>query len=190
MGRLLYGVDLRALGSGNAGGTNALRVLGWRAGVPVMAVDVGKGALATALPLLANVGEPAWLPLLCAVLAVLGHVFPVFARFRGGKGVATGAGALIVLAPLAALASAAVWGLVVATTRIVSIASVLAALALPGAVFLLGERAPRGLFALSAALALFVVWTHRTNLRRLLRGEEKPITVGRPTRPASADGDS
>jgi glycerol-3-phosphate acyltransferase PlsY len=144
-----------------------------------MAVDVGKGALATALPRLADVGEPAWLPLLCAVLAVVGHVFPVFARFRGGKGVATGAGALIVLAPLAALAAAVVWGLVVAATRIVSIASVLAALALPGAVVLLGERAPRGLLALSAALALFVVWTHRTNLRRLLRGEEKPITVAR-----------
>ncbi len=183
MGRLAYGVDLRALGSGNAGGTNTLRVLGWRAGLPVMAVDVGKGALATALPALTQVAEPAWLPLLCAVLAVAGHVFPVFARFRGGKGVATGAGALIVLAPLAAFACAVVWGLVVAATRIVSIASVLAALTLPLAVLLLGERSPRGLLALSVALSLFVVWTHRTNLRRLLRGEEKPITVGRAGRP-------
>jgi len=147
--------------------------------LPVMAVDVGKGALAVALPTLVGVGAPAWLPVACAVLAVVGHVFPLFARFRGGKGVATAAGALIVLAPLAALACAMVWGLVIAATRIVSIASVLAALALPGAVLLLGQRAPRGLLALSVALALFVVWTHRTNLRRLLRGEEKPITVGR-----------
>jgi glycerol-3-phosphate acyltransferase PlsY len=154
-------------------------VLGWRAGVPVMAVDVGKGALAAALPTLAGVVAPAWLPIACAVLAVVGHVFPLFARFRGGKGVATAAGALIVLAPLAALACAMVWGLVVAATRIVSIASVLAAFALPGAVALLDGRAPRGLFVLSVALALFVLWTHRTNLRRLLRGEEKPITVAR-----------
>jgi glycerol-3-phosphate acyltransferase PlsY len=178
---------VRTLGSGNAGGTNALRVLGWRAGLPVMAVDVGKGALATALPAITQVAEPAWLPLLCAVLAVGGHVFPVFARFRGGKGVATGAGALLVLAPVAALACAVVWGLVVAATRIVSIASVLAALALPVAVSFLGERAPRGLLALSIALALFVVWTHRTNLGRLLRGEEKPITVGRPDGPPTGD---
>jgi len=152
-----------------------------------MAVDVGKGALATALPRLAGIDTPAWLPLLCAVLAVVGHVFPVFARFRGGKGVATGAGALIVLAPLAALACAAVWGLAVAATRVVSLASLLAALALPLAVSFLGERAPRGLLALSIALALFVVWTHRTNLRRLLRGEEKPITVGRPGAPPADD---
>lgn len=148
-----------------------------------MAVDVGKGALATALPTIAGVGAPTWLPLACAVLAVVGHVFPVFARFRGGKGVATGAGALIVLAPLAALACAVVWGVTVAATRVVSLASLLAAFALPVAVFLLGERAPRGLLALSAALALFVVWTHRTNLRRLVRGQEKPITVGPPGGP-------
>lgn len=162
-------------------------MLGWRAGLPVMAVDVGKGALAAALPRAAGVDAPAWLPLLCAVLAVIGHVFPVFARFRGGKGVATGAGALIVLAPLPAFACAAVWGLTVAATRVVSLASLLAALTLPVTVFLLGERAPRGLLVLSVALALFVVWTHRTNLRRLLRGEEKPITVGRPGGPAADD---
>ena len=187
LGRLLHGVDLRTLGSGNAGGTNALRVLGWRVGLPVMAVDVGKGSLATALPALVGVSDPGWLPLACAVAAVLGHVFPVFARFRGGKGVATGAGALIVLAPLAALACAMVWGLVVAATRIVSVASVLAALTLPFAVGWLDGRAPRGLLVLSVGLALFVAWTHRGNLRRLLRGEEKPITVGRAGSPP-ADG--
>jgi glycerol-3-phosphate acyltransferase PlsY len=189
LGRLLHGVDLRTLGSGNAGGTNALRVLGWRVGLPVMAVDVGKGALATALPTLAGVGDPAWLPLACAVAAVVGHVFPVFARFRGGKGVATGAGALLVLAPLAALGCAAIWGATVAVTRLVSLASVLAALALPVAVGLLGGSAPRGLLALSVGLALFVVWTHRSNLRRLLRGEEKPITVGRAGEPPTGDAD-
>jgi glycerol-3-phosphate acyltransferase PlsY len=80
-----------------------------------------------------------------------------------------------------------VWALVVGATRIVSIASMLAALALPGAVLLLGQRAPRGLLVLSVALALFVVWTHRTNLRRLLHGEEKPITVGRASGRPPAD---
>jgi len=162
-------------------------VLGWRVGLPVMAVDVGKGALATALPTLAGADDPAWLPLACAVAAVVGHVFPLFARFRGGKGVATGAGALLVLAPLAALGCAAIWGATVAVTRLVSLASVLAALALPAAVGLLGDSAPPGLLALAVGLALFVVWTHRSNLRRLLRGEEKPITVGRAGEPPTGD---
>ncbi len=181
MGRLFFGRDIRALGSGNAGGTNALRVFGWRAALPVMAVDVGKGALAALLPRALAVGDPAWLAVACAAAAVIGHVLPVLAGFRGGKGVATGAGAFLVLAPWAALACGVVWVLVVALTRIVSLASLVAALALPAAVALLaGHRVP-WLLPVSAALAGLVMWTHRSNLRRLAHGEEARITVGRPT---------
>lgn len=179
MGRCFFGVDVRRLGSGNAGGTNTLRTLGWRAALPVMAVDVGKGVLAALLPRLAGVSEPAWLPAACAVLAVLGHCYPVLASFRGGKGVATGGGAVAVLAPWAALACAVIWGVTVAQTRLVSLASILAALALPFAVFLLDDGMPPGLAPAAVALALLVVWTHRSNIGRLLRREEPRITVGK-----------
>lgn len=179
MGRCFFGVDVRRLGSGNAGGTNTLRTLGWKAALPVMAIDVGKGVLAALLPYLAGTVEPAWLPVACAALAVVGHCYPVLASFRGGKGVATGGGALAVLAPWAALACAVVWGTILASTRIVSIASILTAAVLPFAVWLLVDDAPPGLVPLSIGLALLVAWTHRSNVGRLLRGEEAPITVGR-----------
>lgn len=179
MGRCFFGADVRRLGSGNAGGTNTLRTLGWQAALPVMAVDVGKGVLAALLPHLAGVSEPAWLPAACALLAVLGHCYPVLASFRGGKGVATGGGAVAVLAPWAALACAVIWGATVARTRLVSLASILAALALPFAVWLLDDGLPPGLSPIAVALALLVVWTHRTNIRRLLSREEPRITVGK-----------
>jgi acyl phosphate:glycerol-3-phosphate acyltransferase len=179
VGRCIFGVDVRHLGSGNAGGTNTLRTLGWRAALPVMAVDVGKGVLAGLLPRLAGANEPAWLPAACAMLAVLGHCYPVLASFRGGKGVATGGGAVAVLAPWAALACAVVWGVTVALTRLVSLASILAALALPFVVWLLDDDLAPGLSPLAVALALLVVWTHRTNIGRLLRREEPRITVGK-----------
>jgi glycerol-3-phosphate acyltransferase PlsY len=156
-----------------------LRTLGWRAALPVMAVDVAKGALAALLPRLAGVVAPPWLPVACAALAVLGHCYPILASFRGGKGVATGGGAVVILAPWAALACAAVWGTALALTRIVSIASILAALALPFAVWLLSDGARPGLLPVSFGLTLFVVWTHRANIGRLLRGEEARITVGK-----------
>ena len=184
MGRLLFGTDIRACGSGNAGGTNALRVLGWRAGLFVIVVDVGKGALAALLPALLAIPSPAWLPLACAALAVAGHCFPVLARFHGGKGIATGAGALVVLAPGAVAVCAVVWAVLVATTRLVSLASLLAAAVLPGAVAVLGGSVP-GLLPVSFALAAFVAWAHRDNLRRLLHGEERRLVVARrPPTPA------
>lgn len=179
MGRWFFGVDVRRLGSGNAGGTNTLRTLGWRAALPVMAVDVGKGAVAALLPRLFGASEPAWLPVACAALAVLGHCYPAFASFRGGKGVATGGGAVAVLAPWAALVCAAVWGVTIATTRLVSLASILAAVTLPLAVWFLDDGQPPGMSLIAVALALFVGWTHRSNIGRLLHREEPRITVGR-----------
>ncbi|MEW6336688.1 MAG: glycerol-3-phosphate 1-O-acyltransferase PlsY [Acidobacteriota bacterium] len=176
VGRFFFGVDVRTRGSGNAGGTNTLRTLGWGAGIAVMAVDVGKGVVAAMLPALTQITGPRWLPVACLIAAVGGHVFPVFADFRGGKGVATGAGALVVLAPVPAAACAVVWFVLLAATRVVSVA---AAVALPIAVASLPGRGPEGLLPASVGLAAFVVWTHRANLRRLRRGEEPRTTVAR-----------
>lgn len=179
VGRFFFGVDIRTRGSGNAGGTNTLRTLGWRAGILVMAVDVAKGVLAATLPALTHTTAPPWLPVACMAAAVAGHVFPIFAGFRGGKGVATGGGALAVLAPGPAAVCALVWLALVAVTRIVSVASVASAVTLPIAVASFPGGKPTGLVPTSIGLALFIVWTHRGNLRRLWRGEEPRTTVAR-----------
>lgn len=165
----LRGIDLREHGSGNLGATNAFRVLGARWAAPVMALDIAKGFLPTyAFPALVG-GGTAW-ALVFGVAAILGHVFPVYMRFRGGKGVATGAGVFLALAPAAVVLGLLVWSLVVAATRTVSLGSIAAALALPLLVWWLYGR---GLvLAVAVSLAVFVLFTHRTNIRRLLRGEE------------------
>ena len=169
--RAVYGIDLRHEGSGNLGATNTFRVLGWKAALPVMLVDVAKGWL------------PAWLfpaldgarwewALAYGAAAILGHVFSVWVRFRGGKGVATSAGVFLALAPWAVLAGFAVWLAVVLTTRIVSLGSILAALTVPVAVLLTPHQGGDALLAFTVALALFVLWAHRANVVRLLRGQE------------------
>jgi acyl phosphate:glycerol-3-phosphate acyltransferase len=169
-GRGLRGIDLRDHGSGNLGATNAFRVLGWKAAVPVMVVDVAKGWLPVVLfPVLAGDPSLGW-SLAFGTAAILGHVFSVFVGFRGGKGVATSAGVFLALAPWAALIGALVWGIALVLTRIVSVASLLAAVVLPMAVF--ATREPRLVFWLSVALGAFVIYAHRGNIRRLARGEE------------------
>ncbi len=178
--KLFFGVDVRTLGSGNAGATNVARTLGWKAALPVVLVDVGKGALAAALPKLLAQSFPVWLPLACVVAAVVGHAFPVFAGFRGGKGVATAGGGLAVLAPALVGIAAGVWLLVVLVTRIVSLASLLAALALTVASFALPSLAAWGMEPLSLMLCFFVFWTHRQNIRRLLSGQEPRFSFGKP----------
>lgn len=178
--KLFFGVDVRTLGSGNAGATNVARTLGWKAALPVVLVDVGKGALAVALPKLLTVSFPVWLPLACAVAAVVGHTFPVFAGFRGGKGVATAGGGLLVLAPALVGIAALVWLFVVLATRIVSLASLLAALVLAVASFALPSLAPWGMKPLSVLLCFFVFWTHRQNIQRLFSGQEPRFAFGKP----------
>jgi acyl phosphate:glycerol-3-phosphate acyltransferase len=176
----LRGVDLRRQGSGNLGATNAFRVLGWRAALPVVVVDMAKGWVPTALfPLWAGTGSLEW-ALAYGALAIVGHVFSVFVGFKGGKGVATSAGVFLALAPWAVLIGFVVWGISVVLTRIVSVGSILAALVLPFAVF--ATNAPRTVFWLALALSLFVIYAHRENIRRLARGEENRL--GR--RPESA----
>ena len=178
MGRL-RGVDIREQGSGNAGGTNALRTQGWRFALGVIVIDVGKALLAAgwlpgaALPLVAP--DPTldrdWLAVSCAAAAVIGHVYPVWYEFRGGKGAATLIGAVAVLEPLALLPVLLVWLAVVTLTGYVGLGTMLGAASLP--VYFACQQPrllPYVLFGL--AMALFVVYTHRSNIARMRAGNE------------------
>ncbi len=182
-GRAL-GADLGSRGSGNYGATNVFRVLGPAPAVAVLIVDVGKGFFPVfLLPRLwpTPLVEPTVYAVILALAAVLGHVFSVFLRFRGGKGIGTAAGAYLALAPWAILGAAVVWGAIVAGTRLVSLASLAGAVTLLALVLFhdfgspLSDLAVRGLTAL---LVVFVFWTHRENIGRLARGREKRIAAG------------
>lgn len=168
--RLLRGQDLRTLGSGNLGATNLYRVLGWKYAVPVGLFDLLKGAVPVLwfAPLAGGGDRTA---ILLGMAAVVGHVFSVFAGFRGGKGVATGAGVVLGLAPWAFVVALVTWIIVVKASGYVSLGSMGAALVLPPAVWLLHpERRP--LIWLFAGLAGAIVIFHRANIRRLLAGTE------------------
>ncbi|MDD3180532.1 MAG: glycerol-3-phosphate 1-O-acyltransferase PlsY [Opitutaceae bacterium] len=170
-----YGVDIFEAGSGNPGATNVKRVLGAKPGYAVFALDFLKGAVATGWPLVPALfgptGGDGLLPgLVGLVAALLGHSFSCFTRFRGGKGVATAAGGLVVLMPMACLAGAAVWFLTFLISRYVSLASILAAVAVPAASWAL--RNPLPLNIVATAIGVFVIVRHRANIRRLLDGTE------------------
>ncbi|HEX7120443.1 MAG TPA: glycerol-3-phosphate 1-O-acyltransferase PlsY [Longimicrobiales bacterium] len=169
VGRWARGIDLRQHGSGNLGATNAFRVLGWRLALPVLLFDIFKGWLPTFVFPRLDAAAPEW-ALAYGIAAIIGHVFSVYVRFRGGKGIATSAGVFLALAPLAVLVGVLIWSAVVAATRIVSLASIVAALTLPLIVYAI--RGTTAVFWVSAALAAFVIYAHRSNIRRLLRGEE------------------
>jgi glycerol-3-phosphate acyltransferase PlsY len=177
----IAGIDIRKVGSGNIGATNVTRTLGRRYGYSVFLVDFAKGALAVCISiLLSQHVEPKTKSteiygIVGAVFCVLGHVFPAWLRLRGGKGVATSAGALFGLMPLAALIGAVVWVLTFEVTRYVSVASVTTAVILPVAVLgLTYARHANGmeLFYFSLCLAAVVVFRHRSNLSRLVHGTE------------------
>lgn len=170
------GIDLRAHGSGNLGATNAIRVLGAGLGVPVLLLDILKG-VAGALWIPAAFGADGNARLLCGAAAILGHVFPVFLRFRGGKGVATAGGAFLALAPAATGIAMGVFVATLLASRYVSLASMLAAIALPTALWFTG--APALLRGAGIAIGLLVVIRHRTNLDRIRRGTEGRVPLGR-----------
>ena len=182
LARAAYGVDLRTQGSGNLGGTNAFRVLGWKAALPVMLVDIGKGWLPVwYFPQIQPSTSPSTWALAYGGASVLGHVLSFWVGFKGGKGIATSGGVLLALAPVAVAVCLGVWLGVVSVTRIVSVASLSAALTLPVVVYLLpGEGNTMVWF--SGALSVFVVWSHRANIQRLLRGEENSFRRAEPER--------
>jgi len=168
-----FGVpDVRRVGSGNVGATNVLRSAGKAAGALALVLDVGKGAAAEALAGQLAPGEAA-LPAAAAVAAVVGHMFPVWLRFQGGKGVATGLGAFAPLAPAAALGAIAAFAIVALATRFVSLGSVSGAVVLAGLV--IGLRGLDPVAAAAAVSAALVVFRHRSNLRRILGGTERRV---------------
>ena len=174
IGRAAYRVDLRARGSGNLGATNVFRVLGWRAGVPVIVADVLKGfAPAYFFPRLDGLPSADW-AVLYGAAAVLGHVFSFWVGFRGGKGVATGAGVVGALSPPVLVVGAVAWGMALFLTRYVSLASVSAASVAALSSWLVAG-AGTALRAFMLAVAVFVAWSHRSNLARLRAGKEPKL---------------
>lgn len=163
--------DIRREGSGNVGATNVMRVAGRLPGLLAFGLDAGKGALAVALA--QRFDASGGLAALAAVGAVVGHVYPAWLGFRGGKGVATGAGAFAPLAPLASLGALLVFGVVLATTRYVSLGSLLGAATLAGLLFALG--APEPVARAGLLMAALIVLRHRENIGRLARGAERRI---------------
>jgi len=176
-GRLFHGVDIRDHGSGNAGATNTIRVLGWTTGIPVLLIDIGKGWLAASLPLLLKLAPPASaelinMQIITGLIAIVGHLFPVFAGFKGGKGVASTFGVLLALNPLATLMCMVVFIVILLITGYVSISSILAGIAFPFILLFLFDT-PSFVFKIfSFLVALALIITHKKNIARLLKGEE------------------
>lgn len=195
LGKATHGIDVRAHGSGNMGATNVMRVLGWKAGVAVLLLDAFKGWLAAGP--VASLGRQGiygvvWphteaevmmgIQLLCGVLAILGHSFPVFAGFKGGKGVATSAGVLLAITPGAFVFTVVAFLLVALTTRYIALASLAAAITYPATLFVLrfalGQPVPAFLLAGGTLMGAWLFWTHRGNIARLRAGTEKRLTFG------------
>ncbi len=192
VGKAFHKVDVREHGSGNAGATNVIRVLGWTTGIPVLIVDLFKGWLAAMLPVFLNLAEPGTalltnLQIYAGLLAIIGHIFPVFAGFRGGKGVATVFGVLLAVNPLLTLACMGVFLCVLIICGYVSLSSMSAGIAFPILLFLF-FKTPSILFRIfSVIVAVSLIITHRKNISRLLKGEESKLF--RKATPKSPKGD-
>ncbi len=174
--RLFYGIDIREHGSGNVGATNVVRTLGKGPGLACFFLDMAKGAAPVAA-VQAIPGLPEWLAVLVAAFAILGHSKSVFLRFAGGKAVATGVGTILALNPLVGLACLAMWAVAFGVTRVVSIASITAALALPGLMMAVpdpfrGGQNPEIFIYYAMAAGAFVIIRHRDNIRRIMAGTE------------------
>jgi len=180
VGRLRGGVDIRTMGSGNAGGTNALRTQGIAFALGVIIIDVGKGIIGAGvvpelnIPFVPN--DPAvsreWLTLCCGAAAVMGHVWPIYYKFEGGKGAATFVGTLVILGPLLIIGVVLVWAWLLVMTGYVGLATITAATALP--VYLGVAKLPDGqpLFIYCTVMAMFIIYWHRSNIRRMREGTE------------------
>jgi glycerol-3-phosphate acyltransferase PlsY len=175
IGKFAYGVNLRTLGSGNIGATNAYRNLGAKAGLIVFLCDFFKGFIAAALGSYFGHGEPVAV-LLSAVFAVAGNDFSLFLKFHGGKGISCGVGAFTFISAPAALAAFIVWLIVFKWKHIVSLASIIAAPVVPIVIYIMDGSIEYTIFA--AAVAAIIIVMHHSNISRLIHGEEKPITRG------------
>ncbi len=177
IGKIFYGIDVREHGSGNAGTTNTIRVLGYKAGIPVFIIDALKGWFAVFLTKIVfgyfpSVEMPEYMSLIAAVAVVIGHIFPVFAGFRGGKGVATLLGVGFGLIPIPALIALGIFMVVLLCFGYVSLASITAAVTLPFITYFFVMPDKILFLLLTIAVAIFIPITHRQNIKRLLNGTE------------------
>ncbi|WP_066174787.1 glycerol-3-phosphate 1-O-acyltransferase PlsY [Bacillus marinisedimentorum] len=171
IGKVGYGIDIREHGSGNLGGTNTFRTLGKKAGLIVTTGDILKGTLAASLPVLFSVDIH---PLLAGVMAVIGHMYPVFANFRGGKAVATSGGVLLFAAPLMFVLLLAVFFIGLYLTKFVSLSSII--VGITAVLYSLFVSDDRVLLIGTSVLCLFVIYRHRTNIKRIMNKTEPKIT--------------
>ncbi len=180
IGKKFHNIDVREHGSGNAGTTNVIRVLGWKTGLPVLVIDLGKGWLAAMLPVFFSLAAHDTalltnLQILTGVTAIIGHIFPLFAGFRGGKGVATVFGVLLALQPVLTFSCIGIFLVVLLITGIVSVSSMSAGIAFPIFLFLLFNTPSLFFKIFSVLVAIALLVTHRNNIRRLLKGQESKL---------------
>jgi glycerol-3-phosphate acyltransferase PlsY len=174
--KLVKGVDIREYGSGNVGATNAFRVLGLGLGILVALLDIGKGFIAVSVARYFFADQPLLL-LVAGLLSIAGHNWPIFLKFKGGKGVATSVGVLISLSPKTILVAFLVWLTVVLITQYVSLASIIAAIVIPILMYVFGQET---IFIILAVLiAVFVIYRHQSNIKRLLAGTENKVSLNK-----------
>lgn len=184
-GKLFAGIDVREHGSGNAGATNTLRVLGYQLAIPVLLLDVAKGVFATRLVYLEAlktgfiISNEIEAKLALGILAVVGHIFPIFAGFKGGKGIATFSGVIIGVHTQSALISVAVFLVVVSLTRYVSLGSIVGAIFYPVQLIFIFQMDSPFVKIFSILTPLMILYTHRKNIDRLLKGEENKISFAK-----------
>ncbi len=196
VGRVSRGIDIRQHGSGNAGGTNVIRVLGWKLGVSVILMDMAKGLLSTMIIARMMYGSIPFenktpfddftvVQIIAGCAAILGHVWTLFAGFRGGKGIATAGGMLIGIAPVEVAVSFGVFAIVLLASHYVSLGSLSAAVAFPVTMFcrqnlfLVDIEGYHTLIFFSIAISLLIIFTHRANIKRLLKGTENRMRFSR-----------
>jgi len=182
IGKIFYKIDVREFGSGNAGATNTFRVLGKKAGLPVLFLDVLKGFLSVNLIAFLDlipfsIDGIFELQLTFGIAAVIGHLFPVFTGFRGGKGIATLLGILIGIHPTAAICSSLVFIIIFFIFKFVSLASIIASLSFPVLIYLLSDSTPNSLIIFSIFVPVLSLITHQKNIERLVRGEETKAKI-------------
>ncbi len=180
-GKRYYGIDVREFGSGNSGATNTFRVLGKKAGIPVLTIDILKGTLAVSLaylsPYVYDTNPFVNIELGLGIAALVGHIFPIYAGFRGGKGVATILGVVICLTPLTSLMVLFVFLTVLLITRYVSLSSILAGVSYPIFLNLVLENANETLMVYSVLVAILLIITHKKNIVRLLKSQESKVIL-------------
>ncbi len=187
-GRVFHGIDIRKSGSGNAGATNSLRVLGKKAGMVVLVIDILKGFGAVFLAQQTDIDFPQ-LSYWVGIVAVVGHLFPLWAQFRGGKGVATSLGVILALFPAGALGAILVFLVVTKATKYVSLASLSGPAAFIVATILMKPQEMESLLFFGAALWMLLIWTHRQNIQRLIRGQESKLGQGAKPVPEMAESE-